>query len=272
MIIIIPAAVLLLIWILTENRLLLLVRRDKLSDREDSIRIVQISDLHRRRFGKDQCRITRLTKAQQPDIIFVTGDLVTRVEKEFSEKQRFLRELCKIAPVYMIYGNHEQSLPEEYGDIFLKAVEDTDVMLLRNSSRTVDLKGRKLGIYGFEPDYSVYKKPEQRHPYRGLSTVSEKDVENLVGKADKNCEVLLLAHNPLFARSYAEWGADITFSGHVHGGVVRLFGKGFLSPERRFLPEYTKGVYHIGDMKLFVSAGMGKLRLFDPPEINVYDI
>ncbi|MBO4878440.1 MAG: metallophosphoesterase [Ruminococcus sp.] len=271
MIIIIPAAAL-LIWILIENRLLLLVRRDKLTDREDSIRAVQISDLHRRRFGKDQCRITRLTAAQKPDIIFVTGDLVSRKETEFSEKQRFLRELCRIAPVYMIYGNHEQSLREEYRSVFLRTVEDTDVILLRNESRTADIRGRKIRIYGFESDYSVYKKPEQKHPYRDLSTVSGKDVEKELGKASAEGDVILLSHNPLFASSYAEWGADITFSGHVHGGVVRLFGKGMLSPERRFLPEYTKGVYRIGDMKLCVSAGLGKLRLFDPPEINVYDL
>ena len=269
--IIIPAAVLLLIWIVIEDRLLLLVRRERLTDREDSIRIVQISDLHRRSFGRDQSRITRLTRAQEPDIIFVTGDLVTRVETEFSSKQRFLRDLCAIAPVYMIYGNHEQSLPDEAEKDFLRAVTESGAVLLRNSCRTAGIRGRKLSICGIEPDYSVYKRTGERHPYRGLSTLSEDDVEKLLGKAPEG-EVLLLAHNPLFGPAYAEWGADITFSGHVHGGVVRVFGKGLLSPERKFLPEYTKGIYRIGDMALCVSAGLGKLRLFDPPEINVYEI
>ena len=60
--------------------------------------------------------------------------------------------------------------------------------------------------------------------------------------------------------------------GHVHGGAVRFFGIGMLSPERRFFPRYTKGVYDIGGKKLFVSAGIGKLRAFDPPEIVIYDI
>ena len=75
-----------------------------------------------------------------------------------------------------------------------------------------------------------------------------------------------------FGEEYAKWGAKYSFSGHVHGGSVRLFGKALLSPERRFFPKYAKGVYDFGDKKLLVSAGLGKLRLFDPPEIVIYDI
>lgn len=270
--IIVPAALLLLIWIVTENRLLLLVRRDDLSGgRSGSVRIVQISDLHRRQFGKGQRRIVKSTAAQRPDVIFVTGDLVTRIETDFTGKQQLLRELCRIAPVYMIYGNHEQSLPDEYEGEFLKAAAGTDTVLLRNSSRTLTVKGRELHIYGFEPDYRVYKHTGAKHPYKDLLTVTAEDITAAVGVCPEG-ECLLLAHNPMFAQAYAEWGADFTFCGHVHGGVVRLFGVGVLSPERRFFPRYTKGVYTVGGKKVCVSAGLGKLRLFDPPEINVYDI
>ena len=83
---------------------------------------------------------------------------------------------------------------------------------------------------------------------------------------------MLLAHNPLFAEAYSQWGADMTFSGHVHGGAVRIFGKGVLSPERKFFPKYTKGVYTVGNMKLLVTSGIGKLRLFNPAEMVVYKI
>ena len=85
-------------------------------------------------------------------------------------------------------------------------------------------------------------------------------------------EVLLLAHIPLFGAVYADWGADYTFSGHIHGGVVRLFGVGILSPERKFFPKYSKGIYDISGKKLLVSAGVGKLRMFNPPEIITYKL
>jgi predicted MPP superfamily phosphohydrolase len=53
---------------------------------------------------------------------------------------------------------------------------------------------------------------------------------------------------------------------------MRIFGKAILSPERKFFPKYSKGVYSIGGMKLLVSAGLGKFRVFDPAEIVVYEI
>lgn len=78
----------------------------------------------------------------------------------------------------------------------------------------------------------------------------------------------MLAHNPLCAKAYSQWGADIVFCGHIHGGAVRLpLLGGLLSPERKFLPEYSKGIYHIGKTEMIVSGGIGKPRLFNPPEI-----
>ena len=61
---------------------------------------------------------------------------------------------------------------------------------------------------------------------------------------------ILLAHNPLWAKAYADWGADLVFSGHVHGGIIRLpFFGGILSPERRFFPKYSAGVYDLSGCK-----------------------
>ena len=44
---------------------------------------------------------------------------------------------------------------------------------------------------------------------------------------------------------------------------------GLLSPERRFFPAYSKGLYALDDdCQMYVSGGIGKLRLLNPPEIN----
>ena len=84
----------------------------------------------------------------------------------------------------------------------------------------------------------------------------------------------MLSHTPLAFRAYADWGADVTFSGHCHGGVIRLpFIGGILSPERKFFPRYTKGIYELdaeqGLAKLAVTAGLGKFRLNNPSEIMI---
>ena len=95
-------------------------------------------------------------------------------------------------------------------------------------------------------------------------------VTEALGAPKEGCYNVLLAHNPVYFDTYAAWGADLTLSGHLHGGIVRLPGiGGLLSPERRFFPAYSKGLYALDDdCQMYVSGGIGKLRLLNPPEIN----
>ena len=51
-----------------------------------------------------------------------------------------------------------------------------------------------------------------------------------------------MAHNPMFAKEYAEWGADVSVCGHTHGGLVRIPGIGSvisrsLNSFRNMMPE-----------------------------------
>ena len=254
-----------LIWAVYENKFMLAVRRERLGK---GVKIAHISDIHKRQFGENNCKIAEKTARNAPDMIFITGDLVSRDETDLTAAEKFLRSLCDISPVYMVLGNHEQSLENIRQENFCRMAERCGAVLIRNNCVSTEIKGRKFSIYGLELPYTVYRKNKS---YCELDTVDRQDIENLIGKKCGG-EVLLLAHNPLFGKVYAEWGADYTFSGHVHGGVVRLFGKGILSPERKFFPSYSKGVYDISGRKLLVSAGTGKLRLFDPPEIVIYEI
>ena len=81
-----------------------------------------------------------------------------------------------------------------------------------------------------------------------------------------------MAHNPNYFPVYASWGADVTFCGHIHGGMVWLpvLG-GILSPETILFPEYDGGIYQIEDKTMILSRGLGRgrmgVRLFNPPEL-----
>ncbi len=260
------AALLLAADLVYENFFALKVRRESLGG---GVRILHITDLHKRRFGRDNCRITEAVRAEKPDLIFLTGDIVSRNESDFSVTERLLCKLCSTAEVYFIYGNHEQSLiTPDRAEHFAEMLARTGVKLLRNATVKAEVKGRSFNICGYELPYTVYKK---NGGYFRLDRITADDITAALGERPEG-ETLLLAHNPLFGREYAEWGADYTFGGHVHGGSVRLFGIGMLSPERRPFPRYSKGVYTINGRKLLVSAGLGKFRAFDPPEIVVYEI
>ena len=207
-------------------------------------------------------------RAEKPDLIIFSGDLVSRDITDLKCVEKTLGELCKIAPVYTIYGNHEQSISAEMRGELEAMFERNKQIMLKNQHTTVNIRGRELKIYGLMEHYGVYKK---NGGYRDLDVIDKAYIEKKLGKCPEG-EVLLIAHNPFFGEAYAEWGADYTFSGHVHGGIVRLFGVAMLSPERKFFPKYAKGVYDFGGRKLLVSAGLGKMRLFCPPEIVVYEI
>ena len=263
--IILLVAILLAVYAAAENLYILTVRREKLGS---GIKIAHLSDLHKRRFGRDNIRLINRVRAEKPDLIIFSGDLVSRDEESLCAAEATLRELCSIAPVYVIYGNHEQSISAEMKPQLEAMFAETRAVLLRNQHTTVSINGRELKIYGLLENYGVYKK---KGGYRGLDSITAEDLEALLGSCPDG-EVLLIAHNPFFAEAYAEWGAKYTFSGHVHGGAVRLFGIAMLSPERKFFPKNAKGVYTFGKMKLLVSAGLGKLRLFDPAEIVIYEI
>lgn len=253
------------IYAAAENTVMLKTRCEKLGK---DICAVQISDLHKRTFGSNNQFLCDQVCRENPDIILITGDLVSRNCKNFNRAGMTLKSLCKIAPVFMIEGNHEQSLSQKSRADYYRMLETTDVILLKNNYADVMIGERKIRIYGLCEPYSTYKK---NGGYNGLDIVTSTDLTRYLGRCPDG-EVWLMAHNPLHGREYAKWGADYTFSGHVHGGAVRIAGRGILSPERKFLPEFSKGVYTIGNMKLLVSAGLGKLRLFNPPEIVKYII
>lgn len=253
------------VYVFIENKILFTVRHEKLGS---GVRIAHISDIHKRRFGKGNSRICEKVRQEKPDLIFVTGDLISRDETDLSQAEATLKGLTAIAPVYMIFGNHEQDLSDELKDELIAVAEKHGVILLRNDQANVTVKDRRFTVYGLEESIDVYI---VNNSYRNLKVLEKADITELIGDRPDG-EVLLLAHNPFFGEVYAEWGADYTFSGHVHGGVVRLFGIAMLSPERKFFPKNAKGVYDFGGKKLLVSAGLGKLRLFDPPEVVIYEI
>ena len=253
------------IYAVIESRLFLVTRRENFGG---DVKILHISDCHKRNNPDFNKRIVAAAEREKPDIILITGDLVSRTETDFKPSEELLKRLCAISPVYMCMGNHEQSFINGNQQEFLDAIERTDAKMLINSGEYAEIKGRRFYICGVMPRYTVYKKDDS---YKNLDDFTMSEMKELMGECPKE-KVLLLAHNPLFAEVYAEWGADYTFSGHIHGGIVRLFGKGILSPERRFFPKYSKGVYDIKGKKMLVSAGLGKLRMFNPPEIVVYKI
>ncbi|KRE49038.1 metallophosphoesterase [Paenibacillus sp. Soil522] len=80
---------------------------DKLPEGIESYRIVHLTDLHSKSFGKEQSTITRKVKKLSPDLIVMTGDLVDSKRYNAEISLTLMRRMTELAPVYYVTGNHE---------------------------------------------------------------------------------------------------------------------------------------------------------------------
>jgi hypothetical protein len=82
---------------------------------------------------------------------------------------------------------------------------------------------------------------------------------------------ILITHDPENFKLYEKLKVDLIFSGHVHGGLVRVGKLCLLSPRRKFFPKYSYGKNTINDTTIITSSGIGNatipIRLFNRPEI-----
>lgn len=230
----------------------------------NGMKICHISDVHLVRLGRLISPILNAVKRENPDIILITGDLISRITKDFSLADKMLCGLSSIAPVFLSLGNHECDLDASKRSQFDKICLNANVTLLDNHSHEFYFNGESFIIAGFTAPIGCYH--DEEFGFNNLLPCEISHLTDALGV--KKSFTILLAHNPLFFDAYAKWGAELTLSGHVHGGVIRLpFLGGILSPERKFFPKYYSGEYKLGKNKMYVSTGLGKLRLFNPSEV-----
>lgn len=272
LLIIVYFLVILLIYFCVENRMLI-VRKYKIKTNVPSgispLKIIQLSDIHKRTYKNGWARLVLRISSLEPDVILITGDLVSRSVEDFEYIGVLLKKLSGISPVYCCLGNHELDFTDKQMYDYRKMIIESGAVLLDNETAVFSKNGKTINITGASLKLSCYKNKDGK--YSGLHYYSEREILNDLG--EKKDFTILLAHNPFFSDAYAQWGAELTFSGHVHGGAVRLpFIGGVLSPERKFFPEKSLGIYETDGKKLVVSAGIGKYRLFNPPEILYAEI
>ncbi len=227
----------------------------------DGYRIVQISDLHDATFGDKQSKLIEKVRATDPDVIFITGDLIDKNRYDLQNSLHAVEGLVQIADVYYVLGNHEVAINRV--DEIYEALEKLGVHILPNTSQEIERDGERLAIVGIED------------PLAGL------DVQQMLDKATQTMTedtfTLLLAHRPEDFAVYAQNPTDVVFSGHAHGGQIRLpIIGGLFSPGQGLLPQYTAGKHVAEDTTLVISRGLGNstfpFRLFNLPEIVVVEL
>lgn len=226
---------------------------------KQDFKIAHLTDLHNYEFGSKNWRLIEKVKKEKPDVILVSGDMLNDDEERTDICLNLMEQLVKIAPVYVSLGNHEINYMKRQGNKkLITKIERTGAVVLEEQYIDTEINGMKVrvgGIYGYV-----------------LSSNNKKDSEQLFMEKFQDTDRLkiLLSHMPeglLLWESMKYWDIDLVFSGHVHGGQVRIpvIG-GLYDPEEGLFPTYTKGMFACGNGSIILSAGLGSSRGI--PRIN----
>ncbi|MFA6184074.1 MAG: metallophosphoesterase [Parcubacteria group bacterium] len=214
-------------------------------------KVVQLSDIHLGHiYGKNfLSKIVSKTNIQNPDVVFITGDLFDGMDGSLDALVGPLSDLGASGGVYFVTGNHETYLGV---DKTVAILEKTPVRVLNNEM--INVSGMQiLGV---------------SYPQRG----EEENIKKIIKEIrDFNPQQpsILLYHSPSVAREAKKIGIDLQLAGHTHKGQLFPF---------QFITQLIYGKYHYGfskenDFSIYTSVGVGTwgpaMRTSGRPEIVV---
>lgn len=260
----------------------------------DNFRIIQLSDLHNSKYGKNNKQLLHRIEKLAPDIIVLTGDCLD-TSGSTDDITSLCSSLSKIAPTYYVYGNNEWKRAFDCGtsleeiDALIgatddsrdpeklyaadnglrKKLEETGVKVLFNECDTLTVGANKIKIFG-----TLTSNPSAFWDYAGKSFYDYLS-------SDSDSIKITLCHEPVLLETLKEesWGS-LVLCGDTHGGVVRLPMLGAVySRDYGLFPERSKhmiyGKFEVGNSDVIVSSGLtnrGFPRIFNQPELVVIDV
>ena len=231
-------------------------------------KILQISDLHNKKFGDNQDVLIQKIKSIDPDIIAITGDLIDSKSYDAEVSMQLIQEMVKKYPVYFVTGNHEQ-WSGKYNSLE-KELKKYGVNVLRNEHVGIRKGEQEINLLGIDdPEFVTGNRDE------GNIIIDEIKKAKIEMQPDRYN--VLLSHRPEFIKEYTNERLDLVLSGHAHGGQVRLpFIGGLVAPNQGVLPKYTAGLYVEQNTSMVVSRGLGNSiipqRILNRPEIVVVQL
>ena len=239
--------------------------------------VVLLSDLHNKSYGNNNAELLQAIRHAKPEAVFISGDMLTSCDHgaEIDAAVALMDELTKKYPVYYANGNHESRIKnradgtEVLYEKYKSTIQSFGVHLLENTHKYLEIQGMPIAVWGLELSKEYFRRGMPAQP-------SVETVRDLLGEPEESYYNILLAHHPSYFEAYAGWGADLTLSGHLHGGIVRLpFLGGVISPQIRLFPKYDRGMFDKNGKKLIVSAGLGahtiNIRINNPAELVIID-
>lgn len=210
----------------------------------DGFRILHLSDLHLGTLslgGRALDRAVAWARETRPDVVAVSGDLVTRRGGK-AKLEEALADFHARFGVFAVLGNHDV---DDARDPFTRPTDLSDLheagaVLLRDDERVLAVDGARVQLVGVDP--ASYKRRASRPAERAASDADLR---------------ILLCHYPDVVRTLPAGAFDLVLAGHLHGGQICLptpWGKLRLKDLRA---TYWDGLVETPAGLLHVSRGLG---------------
>lgn len=212
---------------------------------------------------------------QDPDLILMDGDMLNEDGKNAQTAVELISALKKTAPVYYALGNHEIAYRQRRDKNLYQKLQKAGAKVVEKEYEDIKVRSNKIRIGGlYEYAFAV----------DGAGNMVKKNIPSkvrdfLMDYENTDAFKIMLSHRPdsfVFGQAADTWKINLVVSGHVHGGQVRIPGKGGLyGGDQGWFPEYTDGIHHFKTVNhMIITRGLGsdkeKLpRFHNIPEIVV---
>lgn len=227
----------------------------RLPKKLDGFKLVHLSDIHHSPFT-DLAHIENAVKIANelnPDMFVLTGDYVSHGSEYIEPMALVLGRLASEFGTYACLGNHDHW---------------TDPALVTERMRAENI--RVLVNEGFRftgRDASFWLSGVDDH------MAGKTDVPAALHGSFEDEMKLLLAHNPVILKQAARYQIDVMFSGHTHGGQIKIRDEEKKLLARRRL---KSGLHRRKETQIYITRGIGTVvlpvRYQCPPEISLIQL
>ena len=231
------------------------IRLKRLPKKLDGFRIVHLSDIHHSPFTHIQhiSRAVEIANRLKPDMFVLTGDYVSHETKYIAPMAEVLGELKSEFGSYACLGNHDHWTDAE---LVTELLRGENIKVLINEGFRFVARGASFWLAGVD-DYMV----------------GQTDLGSALRGSFPDEMKILLAHNPKILYRATRAQVDLIFSGHTHGGQIKL-----RDDEKRLLSsrKLKNGLYRRKETQIYITRGIGTVvlpvRYGCPPEISLIEL
>jgi predicted MPP superfamily phosphohydrolase len=228
------------------------------------LRLLHFGDLHVERLTGRERQLMELCHSLAPDLILFSGDFLNlsnvRDPVALEQTRTLLSGLSAPLGVFAVSGSPPVDKPE----VVAKLLQGLDIRWLRDEQVTVTYQGQTIDLVGITCTHKPF--------------IDAAKLDSIVTQKPDHLAILLY-HSPDLAPEAALRGMDLQFSGHTHGGQVRLPIFGALYTASLYGKRLEVGRRQVNGLTLYVTRGVGmegmgapRVRFLCPPEVVLWEI